>query len=216
MILYESVFKSIDKFSFQYYHYIMKKLNWLRLKRYIYNQNLNIFTTKDVINAFGTQKRTTDSFLFNYVKKGEIIRLKAGLFTLLDNLPHEFILANRMIIPSYISLDSALSFHKIIPESVYGITSVTTKATKEFVVNNLSFTFNKIKKEAFSGYELYDTGSGTAYIATPEKAMADFLYFVYLGKRIYNDRINLKEINIKKLKNYLKLFGKNNLIKYVR
>ena len=182
----------------------MKKLNWFGLRSYIFDRNLTIFTTRDIIQGFKTEKRTTEVYLTNYVKKGVILRLKAGVFALTDNIPHEFVMANRICIPSYISLDSALSYHKMIPESVYGITSITSKATKEYEINGLSYTYNKIKKEAFFGYELYETGKGRAYIATPEKALADFLYFVKLGKRIYNDRIDKSKINSKLFNNYLK------------
>ncbi len=41
-------------------------------------------------------------------------------------------LANKIVQPSYISLESALSYYQIIPERVYGVTSVTSKKTSQY------------------------------------------------------------------------------------
>jgi predicted transcriptional regulator of viral defense system len=194
----------------------MKKVNLHRLEDYFLSQNQPIFTISDVVFGFAMNKRSASVFLFNNVKKGAIIRLKAGLFSLPHHMPHEFVIANRLYMPSYISLDTALSFHGLIPETVYRITSITSKATKEFEVGHLIYSYNKIKREAFYGYELYNLEKGRVYIAKPEKAIADFLYFVYLGKRVYNDRLDWRNVDFKKVEDYLKLFLKKKLILFAR
>lgn len=67
-------------------------------------------------------------------------------------MPDEYLLANILYQPSYISLEFALSYYSLIPESVYLITSVTTKPTREFAVGKLFFSYQTIKKQAFVGY----------------------------------------------------------------
>mgnify|MGYP001575016279 FL=1 len=134
------------------------------------------------------------------------------MYGLADNLPSEFAIANRLYTPSYISLASALSYHNLIPEVVYAITSVTPKPTREFKINNLLYTYRRIKQPAYTGYVPRTIFGETVYIATPEKAVADFLYYIYLGKNSYNDRLKLKHLDLIQLKKYLKLFSQPRLI----
>lgn len=167
---------------------------------------LKLFTTSDLMIMFGVGKRASQAFLSYNVKKGAFVRLKAGLFALKNNLPSEYIIANRLYSPSYISLDTALSYYNLIPETVYAITSVTPKPTREFEVNGIAYDYRRIKREAFTGYIPKEIHGETVYIATPEKAVADFLYFVSLGKRKYNDRLKLDKIDSSQLKQYRDLF----------
>ncbi len=46
--------------------------------------------------------------------------------------PESFLLANHVYGPSYVSMDSALSFYGMIPERVYEISSATTKTSRQF------------------------------------------------------------------------------------
>lgn len=170
-----------------------------------------MFSSRDLVAEYGVNLRTAEAYLFNNNKKGYITRLKRGLYAFFDHKPDDFIIANKLYFPSYISLDTALSYHDIIPESVYSITSVTTKSTREFEAFNLNFSYKKIKKQAFTGYIPQKILGHIVYIATPEKALADFLYFIHLGKRDFNERLNIKKIDKVKLNEYLTLFSKSTL-----
>ena len=192
----------------------MSKLNLFELNKYYSFQNTPIFSAKELVVIFGSNRRAVNGFLSYNVKKGSIIRLKAGLFTLANIPVSDFVVANKLCFPSYISLDTALSYHGVIPETVYSITSVTSKTTKEFEALNKRFVYFKIKKEAFSGYEIVKTENGVSYLASPEKAVADLLYLNYLGKREYNDRIDWSKVSLGKIIGFLKLFSKKGLIKY--
>lgn len=184
----------------------MKKLNLHKVEEQLVSSGLKLFTASDLMVAFGVEKRAAQAFVSYNVKKGAFLRLKAGLFALKNNLPSEFVIANRLYFPSYISLDSALSYYNLIPETVYAITSVTPKSTREFEVNGRAFDYRRIKKQAFTGYVPKSIRGETVYVATPEKAVADFLYFVSLGKRKGNDRLKLNKIDSSQLKQYQDLF----------
>lgn len=186
----------------------MKKLNLHKAEEQLVSSGLKLFTTFDLMVMFGVEKRAAQAFVSYNVKKGAFLRLKAGLFALKSNLPSEYAIANRIYFPSYISLDSALSYYNLIPETVYAITSVTPKPTREFEVMGRLFDYRRIKKEAFTGYIPKKIHGETIYIATPEKAVADFAYFVSLGKREKNDRLKLNRIDSSKLKKYQALFKK--------
>ena len=194
----------------------MVKLNLYEIEKYFSSRNLSIFATNEVAQQFNVKKRTAESFLVYNIKKGAIIRLKAGLFTLAGHPAHEFTVANRLYLPSYISLETALSYHHLIPETVYAITSITSKATREFKTLDRLYSYNKIKTAAFTGYDLIPAGGTNVYFANLEKAVADFLYFVFLGKKLYNDRLDWSKINWTKLEIYLKLFSQKKLIKFAK
>lgn len=194
----------------------MKKLNLHKVEEKLLETNLKIFQPHLLEIMFGVTKRAAEGFLNYNTKKGAFIRLKPGLYSLKNNLAPDFFLANNLYVPSYISLDTALSYYNLIPETVYSVTSVTTKPTREFTVNNHSFSYQKIKKEAFGDYLPKEVDGQVIYLAAPEKAVADFLYFVYLGKRSFNDRLKLKRINRQKLQKDLKLFGQKRFLKFCR
>jgi predicted transcriptional regulator of viral defense system len=42
-----------------------------------------------------------------------------------------FMVANKIYEPSYVSLESALAYYKIIPETVLGVTSISSRKTKQ-------------------------------------------------------------------------------------
>ena len=184
----------------------MKKLNLHKVEEQLVSSGSKIFTTSNLMVMFGVEKRAAGAFVSYNVKKGAFLRLKAGLFSLKNNLPSEYAIANRLYFPSYISFDTALSYYRLIPETIYTVTSVTSKPTREFEVNGLSFDYRRIKKEAFTGYIPKKIHGETVYIATPEKAVADFLYFVSLGKRKYNDRLKLNRLDSLQLRHYQDLF----------
>ena len=190
----------------------MKKLNLHQVEKNLLSSDLGFFTPRELMVTFGANKRAAEAFCAYNVKKDAIVRLKAGLFALAENLPGDYMISNRLYRPSYVSLETALVYHRLIPESVYSVTSVTTKSTREFVVLGRRFSYKRIKKEAYTGYTLIMVDGKGVYLATPEKAVADFLYFVYLGKKDDNDRLDLKKINFRKLEEYLQLFGKPELV----
>lgn len=188
----------------------MKKLNSHQVEEKLSSLNLKIFKPQDLRVMFGVEERAVQGFLDYNTKKGVFVRLKRGLYALKRNLPGDFSLANSLYSPSYVSLDTALSYYSLIPETVYAVTSVTAKATREFTVEGRLFEYRKIKREAFTGYQPKEINGEVVFLATPEKAVADFLYFVRLGKRVDNDRLKWEQIDRQKLEKYLKLFGQKN------
>jgi len=52
-------------------------------------------------------------------------------------------------------------------------------------------------------------------LAEPEKALADYLYFVDLKKISLNDRLNLKGVHKGKLWKFIQLFKRKSLLKKI-
>jgi len=82
-------------------------------------------------------------------------------------------IANRIYDPSYISLETALSYYHLIPESVYAVTSVSTRRTYELNTPVSRFLYRSLHRRLFFGY---DIRPGPIKIAFVEKALLDLFY----------------------------------------
>lgn len=115
------------------------------------------------------------------LKKGQIIRVKKGIYVLSPDYGgriNKFILANVIYGPSYISFESALSYWGLIPERVKIVTSTTTKRNKIFKTPAGTFVYHYLNPLRYIyGYtrEKYDDTS-SILIAKKEKAVCDILY----------------------------------------
>lgn len=154
----------------------------------------------------------TAGLLHRYKKKGFILQVKRGLYVFPDALPPDVYVANKLYSPSYLSLEFALSYHGVIPETVYEITSVTTKATRRFEALGKSFSYRKIKKEAFTGYTIQKQNGVSFYIADAEKAFVDANYLRLKNKQKPISRFNKEKINATKALRYASLFSNAKLV----
>ena len=112
------------------------------------------------------------------LRRGDIIRVKKGLYVFGDPLrrrPYSReLLANLVYGPSFVSLDSALSFHGLIPERVEAMTSVTIKRPKAFDTPVGTFIYRQAPKGYFPlGMDRLEEGDVAFLIAVPERALAD-------------------------------------------
>jgi predicted transcriptional regulator of viral defense system len=123
--------------------------------------------------------------------------------------PSSLEIANLIYRPSCISLEIALSYYHVIPETVYAITSVTTKHSKDIKVLNQIYRYHQISKGLYFGYQTIRVANKNVIIATKEKALLDYLYFVARGQKKYNERFDLRLVDKEKLRKYSKIFFKN-------
>ena len=119
--------------------------------------------------------------LSRWTKAGKIIQLRRGLYVLANPYrkvqPHPFLLANSIKRASYVSLQSALSFHGMIPENVPVVTSVTTARPETVITGEGAFSFKHVKKSLFKGYCRMEVDDRQfVFIATPEKSLLDLIY----------------------------------------
>ena len=87
-----------------------------------------------------------------------------------------FFIANKIYSPSYISLESALNHYGFIPETTLQITSVSTRKTNLFDTQFGVFSYQSIKNNLYFGYEIIENNNRPFTLATPEKAILDYLY----------------------------------------
>ena len=193
-----------------------KLVNWAIFEKKLKEKKLLMFTSLDIRRIFGVSKVAATFILHRYTKRGFLIRLKRGLYSLYDANISDLYLANKLYEPSYISLEFALSYHRVIPETVYEITSVTPKSTRRFSSLGKVFSYRQIKKEAFTGYIVTQQRGLTFLIAEPEKAFVDLVYLRILQNKKPITRFDKEKINKTKALRYAKLFDNNKLISIVK
>lgn len=196
---------------------MIRNLKPLKVLKTLQNQNLLVFSPYEFMRAFGVSLDAARQFLKNHSKdeSGLFMKVKNGMYALRAHLPPAYLLANKMLVPSYVSLETALSHYSIIPEIVYTITSVTTKLRREFTTPWLAFSYQQIKRHAFTGYTQHKEDGIVTLVAEPEKALVDYLYFADLGKREPNDRLNLSKLSREKVEDYARLFGRKSLFRLI-
>ncbi|MBU1326687.1 hypothetical protein KKB64_02710, partial [Patescibacteria group bacterium] len=171
----------------------------LQVREELLKRHMRIFSPHEFERLFHTPTYTTKYFLGEQTTSGLLVRLKQGLYALKTDFPSEEEIANKLYQPSYISFEYALAYYGMLPEMPYTITSATTKPTRIFTTSSMSFGYYTIKKEVFTGYSLVTSNTKSFFIAAPEKALVDYLYFETLGKRPHNDRLLLKNVHKEKL-----------------
>ena len=121
--------------------------------------------------------------LSRWVAGGQLVQLRRGLYALAPPYrktePHPFLVANCLVRGSYVSLQSALAYHGLIPEHVPVVTSITTGRPQQRDVPFGSFEYHHCPPGRLTGYRAEDLGGGQeALVATPARALADLIHLV--------------------------------------
>lgn len=112
----------------------------------------------------------------------EILQIRRGLYVLAPPYRKTTLqvrsLAQIMYGPSYISLESALSWHGLIPEAVYTLTSVSLGKSKTFETPVGIFSYTRVpQKTLFAGVDrLQEDQNPPVFMANPLKALLDYIY----------------------------------------
>lgn len=186
-------------------------MKWQEFERKVKKRNIYLFNMEDVKHILGTTKIATRFLIHRWTKKGFIVRLKRGLYYFSDSRIPDLYLANKLYEPSYISLEFALSYHRIIPEAVYAVTSVTPRVTRTFNRSNRQFIYRRIKASAFTGYMPLRQHGFTFNIAEPEKAFVDLLYLRIVRHKKPISRFAKNKLNRKKVLRYADMFNNKKL-----
>lgn len=191
-------------------------MQYLDLKTQL--KDFPVFSIKDIEKvdlSFHKQR------LSEWQKKGYVKKIRQGFYIFADLEMSEkilFTIANCVYEPSYVSLEMALSIYGIIPEAVYGITSVTSQNTKNIKTPVGDFIYSHIRPNLMFGYELREHDGHHYQIAELEKTILDYLYVnskISDNESFEGMRFNVSEIkeklNIEKFNKYLEAFHNKSL-----
>ena len=195
-------------------------MKFLELKNEL--KDFSIFSLNEIRNIDPNFYR---SRLNEWQDKGYIKKVIRGYYIFSDlQLSEEilFKIANRIYLPSYISLESALSYYHLIPESVYGITSISTRRTYSFKTSIGEFTFRTVKPQLFFGYHLMNYRELYLKMASVEKAILDYFYLhpdIETEQDFDSLRINkemfFEQVDEGKLMNFLGRFNQKKLTRRI-
>jgi len=181
-----------------------------------------IIDVQNVLNYFGDIDRRR---LYEWQKKDYIKKITNNYYIFSESEINDSLLkitANRIYTPSYIGLESALSYYKLIPEAVFKTISITTRKTKAFKTDIAFFDFRTIHRRLFWGYTLKNKNSHPFLISDLEKTLLDYLYFnphLVTEADFKELRLNGEEIrrliDIPRLEAYLKLFTNQRVTKAI-
>lgn len=128
------------------------------------------------------------------IRKGYLIPIRRDLYLIKNSqnpLLNSFEIAPIIYGPSYVSFESALSYHGWIPEAVRTTTCASVKRAKEFETPIGIFSYEHIPSKVFSlGVEQHQQDALTLFIASPVKALADM---IYARKRVWESINDLSE-----------------------
>jgi predicted transcriptional regulator of viral defense system len=147
--------------------------------------------------------------LTRWTTNGQVYQLRRGLYALAPPYqkvkPHPFLIANRLQRASYVSLQSALAFYGLIPETVHATQSVSAGRPGRWKTPLGDFQYRHVKPDLLRGYRLVDLGNQQALVATPVKALLDLVYLQPSGdtpEYLHELRLqNLEQINLDELVN---------------
>ena len=117
-------------------------------------------------------------------------------------------------------MEMALAYYNLIPEAVYGITSVSSCKTNRFKTDFGEFIYRHVKPQLMFGYKLINHKGHNFKIAEPEKAILDYFYLNshldtkddFAGLRFNGEEFK-EQMDRDKLKRYLVAFGSKRLEK---
>ncbi|MBI3533883.1 MAG: type IV toxin-antitoxin system AbiEi family antitoxin domain-containing protein [Deltaproteobacteria bacterium] len=176
----------------------------------------DVFTDTELIHILSDSAASRYNRIKRAIAKGEIIQIRRGLYCLGKRYqkkgvyPYE--LAQKIYAPSYISLESALSYHDLIPEAVYTITSASTRRSCQFKTSLGVYSYQKVPMQTFfTGVERIKHETHFFLMASPLKALCDYVFTrrldwkdctpLYKSLRIETDNLKFKKEDINELIN---------------
>ncbi|MDD4029095.1 MAG: hypothetical protein PHX86_05210 [Caldisericia bacterium] len=173
----------------------MESYNLSLLARKIFEFDLPLVHSRTLMELLEIRnRRSFFSILQRFQVDGILQRLEKDKYRILQKKVSSFQIANFLYEPSYISLETALSYWGILPQFPFEITSVTLKKTVTKSVDDIVYSYSHVSNAIYGLY----AKEKEFLMATPEKSLFDQLYLVSRGWRSLDlDECNLSNVNKK-------------------
>ena len=178
----------------------MKAIELLKL---LQKMNKPFYTIADLEKITSLPRESLYVALKRWEGGGIIERVTQGVYVPMgSNISLENVAA-QLYIPNYLSFESALAKYGVLNLIPYTLTFATTRKTRKYTLRKQEIEFRQVSAELFFGFEM----KNGMYIALPEKAFLDEVYFVARGKAALDfDEVDIKKLSSKTLKDYSKRF----------
>jgi predicted transcriptional regulator of viral defense system len=171
-----------------------------------------VFGSSTVKNKTGKTDSYANLLIHRLRKRGLITMIERDKYTVYKD---PFLLASRLIWPSYISCWSALKYHNLTEQVPQGITVAATANRKAVIFGNTKIRFVKLNPQVFFGYDKVKLEGFDIFIANAEKAIIDSALLGEVSiseiKEILEN--NVRVLNVRRIVAYLKRIGNRSLIK---
>lgn len=191
----------------------------------------HLIRDRDLSALFGGSDARRYALVNKGLKQGELIRLTRGNYILnnryLNSLFSKPYLANRLLAHSFVSAESALSFHGWIPERVSETVSICAFGrSRAFDTPIGRFCYHTIPVDPahfYTGVELLSENKHYLYIASPPRAILDLIYLnkinnanmAYLIDGLRIDEEPLMKINKKDIAALLPVYRSKRIKQFV-
>jgi predicted transcriptional regulator of viral defense system len=131
------------------------------------------------------------------VKNGWLVTIKKGIYFIASIDSRQFVslpvykIAQVLEGNSYVSFEAALNYHGMFDQLVDTVTSVSSKRHKIVKLQGINYKFIFTKGDLFYGWEERRVENYMVRIASPEKAVLDFLAF---GRNTYSVDLVLEKL----------------------
>ena len=178
----------------------MKSIELIKMLQKI---NKPFYTISDLEKITLLPRNSLYVGLKRMVANGIMERVAQGIYVPMGSIISVENTAAQLYLPSYLSFESVLSKYGILNLIPYTITFATTRKTRKYTLQKREVEFRQIAVELFFGFEM----KNGIYIASPEKAFLDEIYFVIRRKAILDfDELEIKKLSTTTLKAYAKRF----------
>jgi predicted transcriptional regulator of viral defense system len=141
----------------------------------IASMNAPVFATSDAAARLRVPNGHASVMLARLAASGQVIRLRRGVWALpnrVDPLALPECLTSPF--PAYVSLQSALYLHGMISQIPAMTYAVSLARTRRYTTPLGTVSVHHVQPRFFFGFE--EAGRSGGRLATPEKALVDFLY----------------------------------------
>jgi predicted transcriptional regulator of viral defense system len=175
----------------------------LELIKKLQKINKPFYTITDLEKITALPRNSLYVALKRWETGGIIERVAQGIYIPMGSITSVENVAAQLYIPNYLSFESALSKYGILNLIPYTVTFATTRKTRKYTIQKQEVEFRQIAPDLFFGFEMRNE----IYIASPEKAFLDEVYFVARGKATLDlDEVDIRKLAIKTLNEYAKRF----------
>ncbi|RKZ53978.1 MAG: hypothetical protein DRR16_12750 [Candidatus Parabeggiatoa sp. nov. 3] len=173
---------------------------------------INVFSTQELARFLGSNKtQRYKQFIKPAIDNGELIRIKRGIYMISPKQApvklNEYSIAHELVNESYVSFETALSYHQWIPEKVTVIASaIVGRKSLSYKTPLGLFEYQNISVDPaqfFTGVSREEVNGKTFWIASPLRALADLIFerawqwvgidFLTDGLRIDDDELETLE-----------------------
>ena len=181
---------------------------WLSLLRELPSPEGDFLTVTSLAKLTGLSESTVRQACWRNQRAGLLRRVGPNLYANLLKSPKGEHLAVILFPPAYLSLDWALSYHALTQQATPTLSCVTTGRPRRVETFLGAISYVRIAERLFFGFEkTRTTGGASTFLAYPEKALLDWIYYRQLKRReLPLDEIDLAGLSLDRLRQFADRF----------